>query len=141
MNDHLTKLTRNIGMKFRPNFGGTANGLLFFCLSFTPSLLPRGYVVQGVASGLSFVTGYAIGVLLSSLYHAVPRFRSWIMPATAKHIIIWFLLVLSVVFIALGIHWQSEIRKITQAAPTSASYPIRVVIIFHMAGSTHPDSS
>jgi uncharacterized membrane protein len=101
MNDHLTKLTRNIGMKFRPNFGGTANGLLFFCLSFTPSLLPRGYVVQGVASGLSFVTGYAIGVLLSSLYHAVPRFRSWIMPATAKHIIIWFLLVLSVVFIAL----------------------------------------
>lgn len=55
----------------RLDFGGTVLGLIFFCLSFTPSLLPRGYVVQGIAAGLSFVTGYIIGVIISYAASAI----------------------------------------------------------------------
>ena len=35
--------------------------ILFFAASLTPSLIPRSYVIQGVVSGLSLASGYAIG--------------------------------------------------------------------------------
>jgi uncharacterized membrane protein len=41
---------------------GTAVGLAFLWFSMTPSLLPRGPLFQGLVSGLSGATGYAIGV-------------------------------------------------------------------------------
>jgi uncharacterized membrane protein len=43
-------------------FTGTAVGLAFLWFSMTPSLLPRGPLFQGLVSGLSGATGYAIGV-------------------------------------------------------------------------------
>jgi uncharacterized membrane protein len=43
-------------------FTGTAVGLVFLCFSMTPSLLPRGPLFQGLVSGLSGATGYALGV-------------------------------------------------------------------------------
>src|SRR5262245_22688766 len=39
-------------------FGGLAGALVFFCLSLTPSLLPRGWGVQGLLSGITTVIGY-----------------------------------------------------------------------------------
>lgn len=41
---------------------GLLTGTLFFALSLTPSLLPRGDMVQGVISGLSSAAGYGVGV-------------------------------------------------------------------------------
>ena len=38
-------------------------GLLFFCASLSPSLLPRVPVVQGLQSGLAFAVGYCLGFL------------------------------------------------------------------------------
>ena len=43
-------------------FTGTAIGLVFLWFSMTPSLLPRGPLFQGLVSGLSGATGYALGV-------------------------------------------------------------------------------
>jgi uncharacterized membrane protein len=43
-------------------FTGTAVGLVFVWFSMTPSLLPRGPLFQGLVSGLSGATGYALGV-------------------------------------------------------------------------------
>ena len=34
------------------DFAGTALGIAFFCLSLTPSLLPRPWYVQGIVSGV-----------------------------------------------------------------------------------------
>ena len=42
-------------------FGGLAGALVFFCLSLTPSLLPRGVMLQGVISGITAVIGYGVG--------------------------------------------------------------------------------
>jgi uncharacterized membrane protein len=43
--------------------------ILFFAASLTPSLIPRSYVFQGVVSGLSLVSGYAIGAFGQFLWH------------------------------------------------------------------------
>ena len=48
-------------------FGGLAGGLVFFCLSMTPSLLPRASLMQGVVSGVAVAIGYGFGSLLSSI--------------------------------------------------------------------------
>lgn len=46
----------------RYTFTGTAVGLLFLWLSFTPSLLPRGPLFQSLVSGGSGAIGYMVGV-------------------------------------------------------------------------------
>ena len=50
-------------------------GLLFFAASLTPSLIPRGPVVQGVLGGLVTAIGYLIGQLAALLWRAgdLPR--------------------------------------------------------------------
>lgn len=43
-------------------FGGLVGALVFFVLSMTPTLLPRGSVCQALIGGLAAATGYGIGV-------------------------------------------------------------------------------
>src|SRR5215510_3948028 len=47
---------------------GLLLGTLFFAFSLTPSLLPRGFLIQGVLSGASAAAGYGLGVLLNWLW-------------------------------------------------------------------------
>ena len=44
------------------DFVGIAFGALFFCLSLTPSLLPRDWLFAGLIGGLNAAIGYGIGV-------------------------------------------------------------------------------
>ncbi len=37
-------------------------GIMFFCISLTPSLLPRPVMLQGVLSGIVFAVGYCAGI-------------------------------------------------------------------------------
>lgn len=46
---------------------GVAFGALFFCLSLTPSLLPRDWLFQGLIGGINGSIGYGIGVFLSKM--------------------------------------------------------------------------
>ena len=43
------------------SFVGLTFGLMLFCASLTPLLLPRESIDQGVLSGLVFAAGYGIG--------------------------------------------------------------------------------
>jgi uncharacterized membrane protein len=91
---------------------GCWGALIFACLSFTPSLLPRGGVVQGVICGITAAIGYGLGVLAASIWRAFadrdprrPRRWAWLA----------FLIsgaVLFAVAFALGQYWQYEIRKL-----------------------------
>jgi uncharacterized membrane protein len=47
----------------RLDFVGIAFGALFFCLSLTPSLMPRDWVLAGAIGGINAAIGYGIGVL------------------------------------------------------------------------------
>lgn len=62
----------------RLDFVGVAFGALFFCLSLTPSLLPRNYLFQGLIGGINAAIGYGIGVVIGMLvWRTLVRGRSW----------------------------------------------------------------
>ena len=50
---------------------------VFFAFSMTPSLLPRAWYLQGVATGISVATGYGIGCLLIGIAHACGIRPTW----------------------------------------------------------------
>ena len=91
---------------------GCWGGLIAGCLSFTPSLLPRGGIVQGLIWGITAAIGYGLGVLAAWIWRAFadrnprqPRRRSWL---------VFFITaaVLVAVSFGLGQYWQYEIRKL-----------------------------
>ena len=66
-----------LGM-LRLDFTGIAFGALLFCLSLTPSLLPRNWLTGGVIGGINAAIGYGIGVAIGALVRKVwLQNRSW----------------------------------------------------------------
>ena len=62
----------------RLDFTGVAFAALLFCLSLTPSLLPRDWLAAGVIGGINAAIGYGIGVLAGGIVRrAVLAQRSW----------------------------------------------------------------
>lgn len=62
----------------RLDFAGVAVAALFFCLSLTPSLLPRDWLTGGLIGGITAAIGYGIGVLLGAVVRRLfLRGRSW----------------------------------------------------------------
>ena len=81
----------------------------FYCLSFTPSLLPRAWFLQGVVTGVTAATGYAAGTATGALV----RLRWW--PSDRAVRIAWRVLftlvpILVLIFLWLGTRWQRELR-------------------------------
>ena len=64
---------------------GSWGALVVACLSFTPSLLPRGGLIQGLVWGITAAIGYGLGVVAAWIWRAFadrdPRPpRSWAWP-------------------------------------------------------------
>jgi len=104
---------------------GCWGALIFACLSFTPSLLPRGGVVQGLVVGINAAIGYGLGVLAAWIWRKFadrdPRpARSWAWPT--------FIISGSILFVVgfgLGQYWQHEIRELMGVT----EYNIPLVVI------------
>ncbi|GAA2514865.1 alpha/beta-hydrolase family protein [Pilimelia columellifera subsp. columellifera] len=97
---------------------GLAFAATFFCLSVTPSLLPRGPLLQGLISGIAAAIGYGVGLLL---LWAIRRLsgrdlarehsrRAWAALGTVGGLAI-------LVFLALGSGWQREVHQLVQLDP------------------------
>jgi uncharacterized membrane protein len=91
---------------------GCWGALIAGCLSFTPSLLPRGGIIQGVVFGITAAIGYGLGAWAASIWRAFadrgprrPRRGAWLTSLIAAG-------VLYVVSFGLGQYWQYEIRKL-----------------------------
>ncbi|MCI4674533.1 alpha/beta hydrolase [Candidatus Mycolicibacterium alkanivorans] len=68
----------------RLDFVGVAFGALFFCLSLTPSLMPREWTLAGLIGGINAAIGYGIGVLAGRVFRALfLNHRPW-WPPSAK---------------------------------------------------------
>ena len=66
----------------RLDFVGVAFGALFFCLSLTPSLLPRDWVTGGAIGGINAAIGYGIGVLAGRVFRGLfLSHRDWWPPS------------------------------------------------------------
>lgn len=113
---------------------GAALATTLLCLSFTPSLLPRSWVMQGVVGGLCAATGYALGCLpriVVRRWHA----GRWVWSAFA---------VLAVPATSLaayqGWRWQQEIsRMMGIAGPPGLSWlgalPVAAVLVAGLLGA------
>ncbi|MER6779050.1 MULTISPECIES: alpha/beta hydrolase [unclassified Streptomyces] len=91
---------------------GCWGALVLACLSFTPSLLPRGGVLQGLVCGISAAIGYGLGVAGACVWRAFadrearrPSRRSWLVLLVSA-------IVLFGVSFGLGQYWQHEIRRL-----------------------------
>ncbi|MDJ0393688.1 alpha/beta-hydrolase family protein [Rhodococcus sp. G-MC3] len=96
--------------------GGLFLAVVFFALSMTPSLLPRTWYLQGVATGISIVTGYGFGCLVIWIAHLcgvrprwsedTKRFGWWTLAVTAVVVIPLFLI--------FGSRWQEIVRRLVE---------------------------
>jgi uncharacterized membrane protein len=102
-------------------FGGLVGALVFFCLSMSPSLLPRGVVLQGIIGGVAGVIGYGFG----SLAAAVVDRRAVSEPASRSSRVRWWVLLIGAVVLvplslAVGAWWQNDVRHLMGMEPLAA---------------------
>ena len=113
---------------------GCWGALIFACLSFTPSLLPRGGIVQGLVWGITAAIGYGLGVVAAWVWRAFadrdprrPRRWAW------RAFFITGGVLLAVAF-GLGQYWQYEIRKLMGVTdyniPLVVASPFVAALIF-----------
>ncbi|MEU8758850.1 alpha/beta-hydrolase family protein [Streptomyces sp. NPDC048659] len=113
---------------------GCWGALLLACLSFTPSLLPRGGVLQGLIAGISGAIGYGLGVVAAYVWRAFadrePRTaarRSWQVLTVAA-------VALFGLAFGLGQYWQHRIRQLMDvtdySVPSTVACPFVAVLVF-----------
>jgi uncharacterized membrane protein len=113
---------------------GCWGAIIFACLSFTPSLLPRGGLIQGVICGITAAIGYGLGVWAAAIWRAFanreprqPRRWAWLT------FIISGIILFAVAF-GLGQYWQSEIRKLMGVTdyniPLAVASPVIAALVF-----------
>lgn len=109
---------------------GLILGLAFFCISLTPSLIPRDYIVQGVLSGVVFAAGYSMGWF----GHRIWRFMELEdIRGRVIRLVLWLfvsILTLTSIFtLNRMIIWQNSIRLRMEMAPIETSYPLTLCFI------------
>jgi uncharacterized membrane protein len=109
---------------------GLTGALIFYCLSLTPSLLPRAWYLQAVMSAVTAAIGYGLGLLIGWLLRSLVPWR----PGTGlRRVARWALVAAAVVLIplfgVLGAQWQHQIRALVDVTQESeASYVLVVVV-------------
>src|SRR5215218_4016004 len=114
----------------RYTWSGTLGAVVFGCASLTPSLLPRGWVLQGLIAGVTAAIGYGVGVavawffaeLTQSRMSAGFRRRAWQVLAVASVLLV-------AVMLWLGAGWQQDIHELMGLdAPSSYGW-IGIVVL------------
>jgi uncharacterized membrane protein len=112
------------------SIGGLLLGTLFFAASFTPTLLPRSFLTQGVLSGSSLVAGYGIGVfggwLWAYMELAQLKGRFW---RVAKLAAATGCAIVAVVSLWRAARWQNSIRELMGLEPVETAHPLEVSLI------------
>nr|WP_245544842.1 alpha/beta hydrolase [Nakamurella multipartita] len=120
--------------RFRYTLPGSWTALVFVCLAFTPSLVPRPGAFQGVVGGLTGAIGYGLGVAGAWVWR---QFAD--RPARAARRWSWsaFGIVAGVALVTsylLGQRWQDQIRALVNAEPQDLGsrliLPVVAVLVF-----------
>src|SRR5215211_5450499 len=101
--------------RFRYTLPGAWVALAFACLAFTPSLLPRSALLQGVVCGISAAIGYGVGMAGAWTWRAFadrdphpPRPGAWRVFAISAAVALALAL-------GLGQWWQAQLRDLMGA--------------------------
>jgi uncharacterized membrane protein len=106
----------------RLDYTGLVVAICFFCLSLTPSLLPRPWYLQGAVSGILTATGYAVGVAVYwTIRHAARRSWSDLAGPVARRRAwraLWLVgTVLALAFLLEAARWQRDIHLLMGERP------------------------
>ena len=103
---------------------GVLLGTLFFAFSLTPSLLPRGFLIQGVLSGASAAAGYGLGVLSNWAWGraGLPPLP-WRRLRVVKLAEVAICAGIAAVFLWRAAGWQDAIRALMDIEPTASIDP------------------
>lgn len=124
----------------RLDFVGVAFGTLFFCLSLTPSLLPRSWLFQGLIGGVNAAIGYAIGVVVAKIFHRFAlHHREWWPPAkktlnVMKAVTVTVSIAACVLMLIPAAAWQRQVSaEMGLEGPTTLGY-LRTLAVAVLAG-------
>ncbi len=120
--------------RFRYTLPGAWVAVVFVCLSFTPSLVPRPGAFQGVVTGITGAIGYGLGALGARLWREFAdrpvrpaRRRSWRVFLIVGPVMV-------VISYVLGQRWQGQIRDLmnAEAEPFGSKLllPILAALVF-----------
>ena len=117
------------GHRWSYGWGGLVGAVLFGASSFTPSLLPRSAVLQGLLAGIAAAFGYGMGETVAWLAGrmvrwspgAVARRRAWLALAVVGG-------AFSLVALVAGWRWQSDIHELMGLSVPPA-YDVLVIAV------------
>src|SRR4051795_7859615 len=119
----------------RYTWSGTTGALLAGCSSLTPSLLPRGWLVQGIVGGITAAIGYGLGTTIAWFVAELTETRlSPVFRRRAWQVLAVLGAALVVVMLVLGAHWQAHIHELMGLADPSgwswAGIGVVAVLVF-----------
>ena len=112
------------------SLAGSVGALLLGCAAFTPSLLPRGWALQGLVDGVSAAFGYGVGVSLAWVGRTV---TGWV-PSIRLERRLWLLLAVAGLPLLgwtlwWGQHWQVEVHRLTGLPPPAGYAAGRILLL------------
>jgi uncharacterized membrane protein len=113
-----------------PSITGLFLGLIFFVLTFTPSLVPRPPIFQGLIGGLAFFIGYAIGhggVMLWRHLELPEVPRPWW--RVANIVLALAGAIAAAIYIPQAAAWQDEVRARMNMPPEEPANLLLVVLV------------
>ncbi len=124
----------------RLDFVGVATGALFFCLSLTPSLMPRDWLLAGLIGGINAAIGYGIGVLAGRLFRRLfLNHRSWWPPSVR----VLYALKAATVVLSIGASalmlipaaaWQRQISAVMGIEGPATQDYLRTIVVALIVG-------
>lgn len=126
MHPVLARPVAAVRRRCRYSLPGAWTALAFALLSFTPSLLPRPALFQGLITGVDAAIGYGLGVLGAWVWREFadrgPRrasARSWRVYGAVA-------VVASVAAMLLGVRWQ---RQASELVAVEAEHPLTMLVV------------
>ncbi|WP_369148531.1 alpha/beta hydrolase [Streptomyces sp. R44] len=115
---------------------GCWGALLLACLSFTPSLLPRGGILQGLICGISAAIGYGLGVIAAYIWRAFADREARSASRRSWQVLIVCAVVLFGLAFGFGQYWQHEIRELMGVSDynvlTAVACPFVAALVFSL---------
>ena len=117
------------GRMWRLTLPGCWGAVILACLSFTPSLLPRGGLLQGIVCGITAAMGYGLGVLAAWIWRAFADRPTRIPSTRAWRILLISAVPLLLVAFGLGQYWQYEIRRLMGVTDDNVAWVVAAPLV------------